>query len=123
MLSSQFWSTTRSIKITPVKFLVYANYLIVLGFWSFGFEILNFFSNSDLLAVVEMPAGDRPEQANKYVKRSPPRLPGFWGGILYSRCCWDEVKRAIGAGILLAAQKLIDDGGRCFGREGFLKFP
>ena len=28
-----------------------------------------------------------------------------------------------GAGMLLAAQKLIDDGGRCFGREGFLKFP
>jgi len=32
-------------------------------------------------------------------------------------------ERAIGAGILLAAQKLIDDGGRCFGREGFLNFP
>jgi len=28
-----------------------------------------------------------------------------------------------GAGMLLAAQKLIVDGGRCFGREGFLKFP
>ena len=32
-------------------------------------------------------------------------------------------ERAIGAGILLVAQKLIEDGGRCFGREGFLKFP
>jgi len=32
-------------------------------------------------------------------------------------------QRAIGAGMLLGAQKLIDDGGRCFGREGFLKFP
>ncbi len=30
---------------------------------------------------------------------------------------------AIGAGILLAAQKRIDDGGKCFGREGFLNFP
>ena len=29
----------------------------------------------------------------------------------------------IGAGILVVAQKLIEDGGRCFGREGFLKFP
>ena len=28
-----------------------------------------------------------------------------------------------GAGMLLGAQKLIVDGGRCFGREGFLKFP
>jgi hypothetical protein len=27
-----------------------------------------------------------------------------------------------GASMLLGAQKLIDDGGRCFGREGFLKF-
>ena len=32
-------------------------------------------------------------------------------------------ERAIGAGILLAAQKLIDDAGRYFGREGFLNFP
>jgi len=32
-------------------------------------------------------------------------------------------ERAIGAGILLVAQKRIDDGGRCFGREGFLNFP
>ena len=69
-----------------------------------------------------MPAGDRPEQANKYVKRSPPKLPGFTGGIWCIRCCWEDA-RACGAGILLAAQKLIDDGGRCFGREGFLKFP
>jgi hypothetical protein len=90
---------------------------------SFGFAILNFCGNSDLLAVVEVPAGDRPEPANKYVKRSPPRLPGFWGGIWCIRCCWEEVKGAIGAGILLAAQKLIDDAGRCFGREGFLNFP
>jgi hypothetical protein len=97
--------------------------LIVLGLGSFGFGILNFCGNSDLLAVVEVPAGDRPEPANKYVKRSPPRLPGFWGGIWCIRCCWEEVKRAIGAGILLAAQKLIDDAGRCFGREGFLNFP
>ncbi len=70
-----------------------------------------------------MPAGDRPEQANKYVKRSPPRLPGFRGGIWGIRCCCEEVKGAMGAGMLLGAQKLIDDGGRCFGREGFLKFP
>jgi len=89
---------------------------------SFGFGILNFCGNSDLLAVVEVPGADRPEQANKYVKRSPPRLPGFGGGIWCIRCCWEEVKRA-GAGILLGAQKLIDDGGRCFGREGFLTFP
>jgi hypothetical protein len=98
--------------------------LIVLGLGSFGFGILNFCGNYDLLAVVEVPAGDRPKLANKYVKRSPPRLAGFRGGIWRIRCCcWEEVKRAIGAGILLVAQKLIEDGGRCFGREGFLKFP
>jgi hypothetical protein len=38
---------------------------IVLGLGCFGFGILNFCGNSDLLAVVEVPAGDRPEQANK----------------------------------------------------------
>jgi len=32
-------------------------------------------------------------------------------------------ERAMGAGMLLGAQKRIDDGGRCFGREGFLNFP
>ncbi|CAA9404825.1 hypothetical protein AVDCRST_MAG84-6321, partial [uncultured Microcoleus sp.] len=39
---------------------------------------------------VEVRAGDRPEEANKYVKRSPPRLPGFWGGIWCIGCCWEE---------------------------------
>ncbi|MEG4963674.1 MULTISPECIES: hypothetical protein [unclassified Microcoleus] len=63
------------------------------------------------MAVVEVRAGDRPEQANKYVKRSPPKLPGLWGGIWCIRRCSEEVKRAIGARILLAAQKRIDDGG------------
>ena len=29
----------------------------------------------------------------------------------------------MGARMLLGAQKRIDDAGRCFGRQGFLKFP
>jgi len=68
----------------------------------------------------------RPIDPNRPINRSNALLLGFLGaGAVFgaSAVAGRTPEGAIGAGILLVAQKLIEEGGRCFGREGFLKFP
>ena len=62
---------------------------------------------------------------NRPINRSNALPLGFLGSgaVFGASAAAGRTPQPAGAGMLLGAQKLIDDGGRCFGREGFLKFP
>ncbi|MEG4634684.1 hypothetical protein QUB56_34925 [Microcoleus sp. AR_TQ3_B6] len=62
---------------------------------------------------------------NRPINRSnalPLRFLGS-GAVFGASAVAGRTPERAGAGVFLGAQKLIVDGGRCFGREGFLKFP